>query len=462
MPHPLKKCKDNNGKAVIIRKGMDSFVDCALTKQEQDKANTCLIKYLPAEEGYAYQEDLKQLENKENLTYLMGGWEDSSQCSVYGCLLAEVGEFSFMIGLKELTGVQATADNLLAVANEALERRSVNAKAIVAVCTNNPTTMQAFCCKWTVDRNFTWILPLPCFMHGINTVIGKILNFPPIKQLIAKNVKIIRLKKNVETQFYAVILQAISIQEHKQILFKICSQNDAQCSICGLSPIKRDVIESKTVTYYFHVMNTDLHWLALFLHPLCCKLAVSSLVHSRMVKDAFSLALDIARKWEWLKAEAEQLVKDIVLYANEEKPFASRLADAKKWWEQIVGYHLLKGLALKLGAIVPHAVEVECFFSNLGGVQSLYEQAVKEGKQTQHQHGHMHSSSEKGINTDCASALIDHFSIPTPLTVGPEDAELEDLGDFTMEDIEAEFEALEQTGFTIAVPLEQVYNIYLT
>ncbi|KAF8998144.1 hypothetical protein BDQ17DRAFT_1428634 [Cyathus striatus] len=104
---------------------------------------------------------------------------------------------------------------------------------------------------------------------------GKILSFPPIKRLIAKNVKIISffssshywggqleelakehnitrgLKKNVETQFYAVILQAISIQEHKQILFKICSHDDAQCSICGLSPIKRDVIES--------VMELD-HW----------------------------------------------------------------------------------------------------------------------------------------------------------------------------------------------------------
>ncbi|KAF8998143.1 hypothetical protein BDQ17DRAFT_1428633 [Cyathus striatus] len=144
-----------------------------------------------------------------------------------------------------------------------------------------------------------------------------------------------------------------------------------------------------------------------------------------MVKDAFSLALDIAMKWEWSKVEAEQLVKDIVLYANEEKPFASGLADAKEWWEQIVGYHPLKGLALKLGAIVPHAAEVD--------------------------------------------ALIDHFSIPTPFTVGSEDAELEDLGDFTMKDIEAEFEALEQTGFTsadgnnlsVAVPVEQVYNTYL-
>ncbi|KAF8998145.1 hypothetical protein BDQ17DRAFT_1428635 [Cyathus striatus] len=40
-----KKHKDNNGKVVIIRKGMDSFVDRALTKQEQDKANTHLIKW---------------------------------------------------------------------------------------------------------------------------------------------------------------------------------------------------------------------------------------------------------------------------------------------------------------------------------------------------------------------------------------------------------------------------------
>ncbi|KAF8235667.1 hypothetical protein L208DRAFT_1255375, partial [Tricholoma matsutake] len=50
---------------------------------------------------------------------------------------------------------------------------------------DNPTTMQAFYCKWTAK--YPWILPLACFMHGINTIVGKIAAWPKIKAMIMKN-----------------------------------------------------------------------------------------------------------------------------------------------------------------------------------------------------------------------------------------------------------------------------------
>ncbi|KAF8989513.1 ribonuclease H-like domain-containing protein [Cyathus striatus] len=424
--HAQKKHKDGSGKAVLVNQGIESFVDRALTKKEQDWANTRLLKYLPAEEGRAYKEDMERLKNKENLTYLIDGWEDSMRRSVYGCLLAEVGEYSFIIGLKELTGVRVTADNLL---------------CIIAVCTDNPTTMQAFHCKWTVE--YSWILQLPCFMHGINTIMGK---------FISKNVKIISffnashywggqleelakehnvtqgLKKNTETRFYTVILQAISLQEHKQILYKLVLELDHwQCNsefiwIC--KPLV-DVIgdtESRDATLADCMIQ--LIWAHL--------------------RDAFQLALDIAIKWDWSKAEVEEMIKDIQAYANEEKPFDGGDADAKVWWNRIIGFHPLKVFALKIAAVISHAAEVERFFSNLGGVQSvkksrltvshlaslgmlwnnyncdLYEAAVKEGKVTRCQHGHMHTTSYKGINTERTDILIEGFSIPTPFTTGTE------------------------------------------
>ena len=36
----------------------------------------------------------------------------------------------------------------------------------------------------------------------------------------------------------------------------------------------------KVINEQFHSINTDLHWLALFLHPLCHKLAISTAAHS--------------------------------------------------------------------------------------------------------------------------------------------------------------------------------------
>ncbi|KAF8989581.1 hypothetical protein BDQ17DRAFT_1393275 [Cyathus striatus] len=412
----------------------------------------------------------------------MDGWEDSMRRSMYGCLLAEVGEYPFIIGLKELTG--------------ALDQRSINLKCIIAVCTDNLTTMQAFHCKWTVE--YSWILQLPCIMHGINTIMGK---------LISKNVKILEelakeynvtqgLRKNTETRFYAIILQAISLQEHKQILYKLvleldhwqCNSEfiqickplvnvigdtescDATLADCMIQLIwahykfeDKEFLQhaKRMIMHYFHTMNTNLHWLTLFLHPLCRRLAISSSVHSY-----------IARKWDWSKAEA---------YANEEKPFDGGDADAKR------------GGIESLAAVVPHAPKVEHFFSNLGGVQSvkklcltvshlaslgmlqnnynhdLYKAAVKEGKVMCCQHGHMHTTSYKGINTECTDILIEGFSIPTPFTTSTENVEIKDLEDYTLQELEAEFAALDQSGFTIesgdglslAVNVEEVYNTHL-
>jgi len=112
--------------------------------------------YLPAEEARAFQEDLKRLDGRHNLTYLMDGWEDTQKHSIYGCMLAEVSQFPVVLGLEELTGVRATADHLVQVANCALVKNNVKPTSIIAVCTDNPTTMQAFQRKWITGQS--WIL----------------------------------------------------------------------------------------------------------------------------------------------------------------------------------------------------------------------------------------------------------------------------------------------------------------
>ncbi|KAF8989580.1 hypothetical protein BDQ17DRAFT_1434373 [Cyathus striatus] len=43
--HVQKKHKDGSEKAVIVNQGIESFVDRALTKKEQDQANTRLLKW---------------------------------------------------------------------------------------------------------------------------------------------------------------------------------------------------------------------------------------------------------------------------------------------------------------------------------------------------------------------------------------------------------------------------------
>ncbi|KAF9000108.1 ribonuclease H-like domain-containing protein [Cyathus striatus] len=496
--------------------------------------------YLPAEEVRAYNEDVERLAARESLTYLMDGWEDSMKQSVYGCLVSEVGEYPIILALKELTGIRATADNLVVVADEALTKKQVNSRAITAVCTDNPTTMQAFHHKWA--NSHSWILmskdQLPCFIHGVNTIMGKVASFPSIKDLIMKNTKIVTFfnashywgeNRNTESRFYA----------HKQILYILCSRDEAQRAVNELSPIRHDVLASvlevefirickplldfigdtesrditladcmiqliwaqreiykgflrhakETVTHYFHAMNTELHWLALFLHPLCCKLAIISSVHSQTTKDAFRIALGIAEKWGWSRKHAEQLLKDIQAYANEELPFKGGKADAIVWWKSVIGFHPIQTFAIKMMSIVPHAAEVERFFSNLGGVQSvkrsqltiahleslgtlrnhynhqLHEATIAAGKDPHRHHAHMHITS-KGIDLERADTLTDSFSIPTPLETGFEGTDFEGSESFALNELATEYAALEQSGFTtesgdgfsVAVPVGEVYD----
>ncbi|KAF9455219.1 hypothetical protein BDZ94DRAFT_1147565, partial [Collybia nuda] len=107
---------------------------------------------------------------------------------------------------------------------------------------------------------------LACFMHGINTIVGKIAAWPRIKETISKNSRIVtffnsshywggqlqnkakahnitrKLKTNTESRFYALVLQAMSIREHRTALTEICNLENAQRSIGGLSPVARDVV----------------------------------------------------------------------------------------------------------------------------------------------------------------------------------------------------------------------------
>jgi len=90
------------------------------------------------------------------LTYLTDGWEDLQRQSVYGSMLAEISQFPVVLGLEDLSRVRATAENIVSLSNRALAKKEVDPKSIIAVCTDNPTTMQAFRQKWTTEH--TWII----------------------------------------------------------------------------------------------------------------------------------------------------------------------------------------------------------------------------------------------------------------------------------------------------------------
>ncbi|KAF9231952.1 ribonuclease H-like domain-containing protein, partial [Melanogaster broomeanus] len=187
----------------------------------------------------------------------------------------------------------------------------------------------------------------------------------------------------------------------------------------------------------FHTTNTDYHSLALFLHPMCRKLAISQAASGRSVEHMVKIALGISMHWNWKQSKAVALISDIRTYNLGRAPFAGGQADGLVWWENLpvsAEAHPLKAFTITILSIVPHAGEVERLFSALGSTQSprrcnlsvdtfetlrkvranlnyhLHLKKTATGQQTQCQHAHMHTRDEPGINLALAKDLEDNFT----------------------------------------------------
>ena len=191
---------------------------------------------------------------------------------------------------------------------------------------------------------------------------------------------------------------------------------------------------------------------------------------------------------------AENLARDLKAYHNGEAPFKGGKSDAKDWWKSLVidvKSHPLKALAIKLFSIVSHAAEVERFFSNLGGIQSvkcsnltiphmqtlgmlrnqytqqLHNVAVAAGKPTQRKHAHMHTPLEGGgLDASRAQTLLNDKNW-TPKDETSQVGVSEGVEVVSAEEINDEFDKLSEQVTSPAdgnrlpssVPIDQVYDL---
>jgi hypothetical protein len=121
-------------------------------------------------------------------------------------------------------------------------------------------------------------------------------------------------------------------------------------------------------------MNTDIHTLALFLHPMCQKLAISQAACSRSFEFMVKIALGIAKQWKWKEADAQNLVEHLKMYYQCKEVFSGAQTNGLEWWENLsisAKSHPLKALAITILLIVPHVADVERLFSQLGDMQTV-------------------------------------------------------------------------------------------
>jgi len=249
------------------------------------------------------------------------------------------------------------------------------------------------------------------------------------------------------------------------------------------SVLKLPIQETYDVEFYnhavrvlmkeFHSINSPLHWFALFLHPLCRNLAISSATHSRTIEDAMRIGLDLASRFGWKEDVARRLAKNIGSYAAGSSPFKGGTADGLDWWKELpvqASECPLKSMGIRILSIVPHAGEVERLFSSLGHIQGarrcnltvshmqtlgslrnyyqgLVDSKNKEsGKPTRRKHAHMHTREDGGIDSQKVVDLMKNWTLQSPLTSGndggDDDIEIGGLEDITAEELEAEFDRL--------------------
>ena len=108
----------------------------------------------------------------------------------------------------------------------------------------------------------------------------------------------------------------------------------------------------------FHAMNTPIHSLTLFLHPMCQKFAILQVASGRSFQFITKTALEIAHQWGWSEEVAKRLVDNLRQYYMCKEFLAGRQADRLDWWESLLmsaRANLLKILATILLSVVPHS-----------------------------------------------------------------------------------------------------------
>ncbi|CAK5283387.1 unnamed protein product [Mycena citricolor] len=354
-------------------------------------------RLMQAEVSRVKLEEIARVQAQTRQTILFDGWEDKMRRSLYGTVSAGMGEFPTVLALTDMSGNRGSADNYVTTVKDALANMEIaDAKNMIALTTDNPTVMRSFRTKFQLS--YPWILTFTCFLHLLNTAIGKIVVFPEMKIYIsgmatvvsffnsshywggqlaieAKALKVGRsLKSRTESRWYSLILQALSVIAHRASLLRICSRDDAQRRTNGNTPVSAAVIK----------------WV-----------------------------MDITF-WDRL----EQLVRVC-------KPLVDAVGTA----------HPLTTLAITLFSVVPHSANVERLFSGLSGIQGvkrcnlsvptfealgklrnnyafhLHQSRVAQGLPVRRQHAHMHTRTHPGIDTSLADELETNFTWQPPLVV---------------------------------------------
>ncbi|KAG1848290.1 hypothetical protein F4604DRAFT_1973927 [Suillus subluteus] len=456
---------------------------------------------LDSEAVRVQQEGINRLKERKCLTLLPDGWDNLLRRRLYGSLAVEVNHPPVVLALENMTGQRGTAENLVTVSQKAMDCTEVgDRKKFIAVTTDNPRVMQSY--RHKLEQVFPWILPFVCFLHSLNTLIGDIMSFPEMK-IVTQTTRVVTLFNPSHYCGGQLKDEANNVLEYRSPLTLVCMRPDAKKRNNGLAPVASEIVTTvksivdtiellcaakkmsqltceqdhrvgfwlQAISFFnrrFHAMNMEARSLALFLHPMCRKLAVTKVANGRSFEFMLKVALSIAKRWKWDITMAKKLSDDLQAYNQSLAPFADGQADSLSWWKSLPinsEIHPLKGL--RSSRLLDNTQSARrCnlsvdTFETLGKIHANLRhhgvvKAPEAGKPTRRRHAHMHSREEVGIAVKTAQDLEASFAWAPPLSTEPRDADVLLAGpeSISPDDIAAEFAALEELKGT-----EEVHNI---
>ena len=101
-------------------------------------------------------EEVERLKSGSCFTLITDGWEDKMKRSLYATIVAKVGELPIILSLEDMTGKRGSADNILKVILNGMEKMGLSPRNCLALTTDNPTVMSSVRTKFVLL--FTWIL----------------------------------------------------------------------------------------------------------------------------------------------------------------------------------------------------------------------------------------------------------------------------------------------------------------
>ena len=123
---------------------------------EVPSAYTCMHSLLPAEDVRVMHFEIKRLSENHRLTALLDGWDDAMRRALYGTMACERGVTPVVLGLEDMTGQRGDAETLRDVLERGLGTMEVKAKQLIAVVSDDPTTMRKY--RRLVEQKWPWIV----------------------------------------------------------------------------------------------------------------------------------------------------------------------------------------------------------------------------------------------------------------------------------------------------------------